>query len=157
MSSEATNATEDALQRGPHEYARPEFVTGAFVTREDVRSEIQTMAGPVIESLVRETSAAIADLEEEVDKLKEDVLQPRPHGHSYPEFVTREDARSEIQTMVGPVAESLVQETSAAIDNLRKETAEFADVRWGLIVELVQLTESKLRNEIDKLKEQMNR
>lgn len=53
-----------------------------------------------------------------------EVLQPRPHEHSHPESATLEDVRTEIQTMVGPVIESLVQETSAAIEKLRKEVEE---------------------------------
>ena len=40
------------------------------VTREDVRREIMEMMGPIIESLVQETSAAIDKLKSEIDKLK---------------------------------------------------------------------------------------
>ena len=73
VSSEAMNGTEDALQAGPQEYSQPEFVTQEFVTREDVRDEIRTMVGPVIESLIEETSAAIKKLQMEIDKLKEEI------------------------------------------------------------------------------------
>ena len=47
-----------------------------------------------------------------------DVLQPRLDEHSHPEAVTREDVRAEIETMVGPIVESLVREVSAAIEGL---------------------------------------
>ena len=50
-----------------------------------------------------------------------DVPQPRPHEHTHPESATREDVKSEIQTMVGPVVESLVQETSAAVGENRRK------------------------------------
>ena len=57
---------------------------------------------------------------ETTDGTKE-VLQPRPHEHSHPESATREDVRAEIQTMVGPVIESLVQETSSAIAGIKEK------------------------------------
>lgn len=53
-----------------------------------------------------------------------EVLQPRPHEHSHPESVTQEEVRKTVQEMVGPVVESLVKETGAAIDNLKKEVEE---------------------------------
>ena len=73
VSSETTNGAEDVLQPRPHEHSHPEFVTQEFVTREDVRYEIQTMVGPVIESLMQETSAAIGKLQMEIDKLKKEI------------------------------------------------------------------------------------
>lgn len=73
VSSETANGTEDGLQPGPQEHSHPEFVTQELITREDVRDEIRRMVGPVIESLVQETSAAIDKLQKEIDKLKEEM------------------------------------------------------------------------------------
>ena len=64
VSSETTNGTEDVLQSSPYEHSHPECVT-----REDVRHEIRTVMGPIIESLVQESSAAIKDLKIENDKV----------------------------------------------------------------------------------------
>ena len=96
VSSETTNGTEDVLQSRPYEHSHPECVT-----REAVEDTIKAMVGPVIESLARETSAAI-------DKLRT-------------ESATREDVEDTIKAVVGPVIESLVQETSAAINDLKIE------------------------------------
>ena len=52
------------------------------------------------------------------------ALQPMPEQHSHPESASVEDVRAEIQSMVGPVVESLVQETTASITRLQNQLEE---------------------------------